>query len=310
MHHFALPHPCYSSVRHAALTLCGLLLVLSGASAHDDVHADFNAREVPSRSPQPRFVIGPDRPTWPGAVVNYYYNPSRQPAGLNTATVLQALATAARKWENVCNVRFQYLGTHTAEPALDTTYDTVDRTNMVGWRLLSGNQTGFAGYVAWWWQGRSLLDADMVFNTAYGAQWAHDPSQLEAVATHEMGHMLAIDHSNVQQSVMFANPYNSSDFQTTLRGDDAAACASLYGSAPHAQANRIFNWAEQTLGQFIAPVGQTSQDLGGYHYRYYPATASFLAEKDGVLLYLPAGGPLISLGSVNETLPAAAAAGF
>ena len=302
--------PCRSclAARRLVPALVGAALVVATASAQD-VSADFSAHEVPSGG-HPRYVVDPARPTWPGAVVNYYYNPGRQPAGLSVATVLQALANAAHKWEDVCNVRFRYRGTSTAEPALDTDFSTVDRVNVVGWRLLSGSQSGYAGYVAWWWQGAGMVDADMVLNTAYGAQLSRNPRELEALATHEMGHMLAIEHSDRQQSVMFAHPYNSFAFQTTLRGDDAAACASLYGSAPHAPANRIFNWAEQTFMQFVGPTGQSSQDLDGYHYRYYPGTASYLGEKDGMLLYLPAGGPLIPLGGVQETLRAAAAAGF
>ncbi len=298
------------SARGAAVALACALPLLAAAGNPPD--ADFSAHEVPQHAApgSPRYVIGAERPTWPGAVVNYYYNPSGQPAGLTTATVLQALAKAARKWENLCNVRFNYLGTHSAAPNLDATFSTIDRLNVIGWQLLGGSRASYSGYVAWWWSGASLVDADMVLNTAFGAQLAGNPRELEALATHEMGHMLAISHSNVQQSVMFANPYNSYAFQTTLRGDDAAACASLYGTAPHARANRIFNWAEQTFAPFIAPTGAVSQDLEGYHYRFYPATGSFLAEQGGALLYLPAGGPLIPLGSVDATLPAAAAAGF
>ncbi len=150
----------------------------------------------------------------------------------------------------------------------------------------------------------------MVVNVQSGARLAADRRGLGALLTHEMGHMLAIKHSDKQNAVMFASPYNSYAFQNTLRGDDAAACASLYGYSVLSDANRIFNWAEQTLPQFLAPTGVISLDLSGYHYRFFSETNSYLAMKDGTLIYLRVGGAVTPLGTVNQFIGSAAAAGF
>ncbi len=271
---------------------------------------DYSANELPEPQPAARYLIGNGRPTWPAAVVRYYYNPSQQPAGLSTETALAAFRTAAGKWENLCNVRFEYQGTTSAQPDVNGSSSSIDRINVIGWRALTGDKSRFGAYVQWWRTGSQMTDADMVINTNYGSQLARNPKDLETLVTHEMGHMLAIDHSDRQQSVMFANPYNSYAFQATLRGDDAAACASLYGAAPQATANRVFNWAEQTYPQQLWPSGNLSQDWSDYHYRFYAGSNSFVAVRNGRLLYLELGGQIVDLGPVSDFLHLAAAAGF
>ncbi|MBK6595682.1 MAG: matrixin family metalloprotease [Burkholderiales bacterium] len=293
-----------------------LAFALSTASsfANQGLGTDFSAQTAPVQGsgPSARFITDSRKATWPDAVVNYYYNPSNQPAGISTDTVLGLIQAAGRKWENVCKVRFNYLGTQSADPDVEASFGTIDRLSVIGWMPLTGDKAGFDGYVSWWFQGNppSLVDADMVLNTSAGERLASDPKALGALITHEMGHMLAIRHSDVQQSVMFASPYNSYSFQNTLRGDDAAACASLYGPSTFADANRIFNWAEQSFSQFVAPTGVNSLDLSGYHYRFFSQTNSYMAVKDNTLLFLPTGGAVTPLGNVDQILPAAAAAGF
>ena len=296
----------------AALVAGAAVLAPTSTLAQDPVPVgvDYSAKVFGRIAP--RFVVSSARPLWPNARISYYYNPQSQPDGLSTAEMEGLLQVAARKWENVCNVRFSYLGTTTARPDLGATFETTDRVNVIGWELLTGSQAQFSGFVSWWYQnqGNAMIDADMVLNTAMGGALARNKPGLGGLLTHEMGHMLAINHSNVQQSVMFATPYNDLSFQSSLRADDAAACASLYGPSPLAHANRIFNWAEQTFTQFLSPVGAASQDLEGYHYRFYPGSNSYIAERAGVLYYLPVGGSVIPLGSVTDLMPSATGAGF
>lgn len=309
---------CKSSARRLTTLTMALFSALFAinSQAVQGVGPDFSAQAVPVQGTgangSPRFITDSRQPKWANAEVNYYYNPTHQPAGISTATMLALIQSAARKWENVCNVRFNYMGTQTVDPDVNATFSTIDRLNVIGWLPLTDSKAGFDGYVSWWYQGSipTLVDADMVINTLSGDRLAADPKGLGALLTHEMGHMLAIRHSDVQHSVMFASPYNPYTFQNTLRGDDAAACASLYGASAMADANRIFNWAEQTFSQFVAPTGVNSFDTSGYHYRFFSETNSYMAVKDNALLYLPAGGAVTPLGTVVQILPAAASAGF
>jgi hypothetical protein len=262
------------------------------------------------------FITDPNRPLWPGKIVSWYYNPVDQPADVNTTQIVTLIQQAARKWENVCNVSFNYLGTTTARPNLDATFATIDRLSVVGWGPLTGTRAQFSGYTSWWYQnnssgGPTLVDADMVINTAGTFRFsAATLDSLNGLLTHELGHMLAIDHSDNPQSVMFANPYNTFQFQNTLRGDDAAACVALYGVSPNANANRVFNWAEQTYPSLFAPVGVSSIDGFGYQYRYYPKTNSYVGVQSNTIYYLSSGGNILSVGSVTQYLSQAVSAGF
>ena len=82
----------------------------------------------------------------------------------------------------------------------------------------------------------------MVINTSF--RWTLQ--DVDTVMTHELGHAIGLNHSNLQASVMFANPYNSYEYQRTLRGDYANGCAALYGVSANSESNRALNWAEQT----------------------------------------------------------------
>ena len=118
----------------------------------------------------------------------------------------------------MCNLTFTYLGTTSAVPNVRSTSDTIDQTNVVGWGLLTAEMAGYGAYTKWWYNGSHfLIDADVVINTAYN--WTLQ--NVESIMTHELGHFIGLNHSNVQASVMFANPYNSYSYQRTLRGDDA-----------------------------------------------------------------------------------------
>ncbi|MBK6595153.1 MAG: hypothetical protein IPG23_21930 [Burkholderiales bacterium] len=102
-----------------------LAFALSTASsfATQGVGADFSAQTAPVQGSSPRFITDSRKAVWADAVVNYYYNPSNQPAGISTDTVLGLIQAAGRKWENVCKVRFNYLGTQSADPDVEASLE-------------------------------------------------------------------------------------------------------------------------------------------------------------------------------------------
>ncbi len=271
--------------------------------------ADYHAH-----GPFKRYTMDSNPPRWVGGVIPWYYNPANQPADLDIHTIVATFDNAAKKWEDVCNVRFEYQGTTASVPNVDAANPSPDGKVVFGWAALTGSQQAYDGYTAWWWKiantGPELFDADVVMNAAAGFN-AKRLDDLDAAMTHELGHVLAIGHSDVQNSVMFATPYNTYDFVATLRGDDAAACASVYGASANAGVNRALNWAEQTFTKQLAPAGATSVDSGGQVSRYYPNTNSHVeVGVDGAVYYSAGGGAKRFLGTVQNYTGKATAAGF
>lgn len=87
----------------------------------------------------------------------------------------------------------------------------------------------------------------------------------------------------------------------------AASCAASAASS----SDRIFDWAEATFRHLLESPGAASQTLAGYYYRYYPTTQTYVGTKDGRVWYLDGyTGALLDVGSIDELLQAAVAAGY
>jgi len=163
---------------------------------------------------------------WPSGPIKWYYNPAGQPSGFSTDQVVATLQKAAAKWSNGCNVRLQYMGTNSTATAGNN-----DGVSVIAWQgPLSVNST-FGGFTRTYALVRNtsplLGEGDIWLNPAR----VNGLEELEGLATHEMGHMLGLAHSNNPNSIMFSQPYHpSAGFDLALRGDDATGCARLYGS--------------------------------------------------------------------------------
>lgn len=279
-----------------------LLLCLAGAVQGQD----FIQSRMPSDREQPDYVLGSSSQFWTSKQLNWYYNPSNQPANLTTEQVVNALKVSAARWAGMCNISFNYRGTTTTRPVLNGTSSQVDGINVVGWDWLTGSDGAYSALTQTWWSGGSLMDADVVMNLSQS--WT--ATEVEGIMTHEWGHAIGLAHSNVSASVMFASPYHSVSYMRTLRGDDANGCAALYGAATTAEANRAFNWAESAYSQYLASGPSASGDGLGYYYRYYSGTNSYVGTKDGGVYYMGPDGVIQSMGPLSTYTPQARAAGY
>src|SRR5581483_365877 len=112
-----------------------------------------------------------------------------------------------------------------------------DYASVVGWGTLD------AQYSAWtydWWAtngagGRDLVDADVLLNVATVTTL----SDLDRAATHEWGHAIGLNHSNVQAAIMAGPPLTAYNGLVNPQPDDVRGCRCLYGlpsgvNAPYA----------------------------------------------------------------------------
>jgi predicted Zn-dependent protease len=279
-----------------------ILAVLSSTQAQD-----FSRNALPTARETPAYVLGSVQERWTGGQINWYYNPANQPGNLATADVINALQTAALRWEGMCNLSFTYQGTTTVAPNVRSTSATVDRVSVFGWGQLTNEMAQYGAYTQWWYDGNhAMTDADVVINTSY--QWSLQ--NVEAIMTHELGHALGLNHSNLQASVMFSSPYNSYEFQRTLRGDDANACAALYTASANAESNRALNWAEQTYAQLLTPHPAPSGTFDGYYYRYYPGTDTYVGTKNGNAYLMGSDKVIRDQGRLSDFADLVRGAGF
>ena len=233
---------------------------------------------------------------WAGGHVYWYYNPANQPADLDQEAVLGAITTAANRWSAVCRLTFTYMGITQARPSVEAVPPARDRLNVFGWGLLPGTLAG-GGAAAWKFFSNGLLtDADVLINTT--RQW--NLADLVAVMTHGIGHVIGLSHSDVAESIMFANPYHPYAYQRTLRGDDVNGCAQLYGAVPSALAVRTLNWAEWNYAKVLWPSPALPKTDGDNYYRYYAGTKSLLRINNDYVYYTGSDGVEQKMGALKE----------
>lgn len=281
-----------------------LAIVFTATSA---LSQDFSRTSLTEERNVASYVLGNAQERWSGGNIAWHYNPQNQPTNLTSTEVFNAINTAIARWQGMCNLTFTYLGLTAAVPDVRSTSSTVDRVNVFGWGQLTDNMASYGAYTQWWYDGNhAIFDADVVINTAY--PWT--AQDVESIMTHELGHVLGLTHSNVQASIMFANPYNSYAYQRTLRGDDASACAALYGASTNAESNRAMNWAEQTFPQLLTPGPAPSAVYDGYYYRYYPATNTYVGSKNGNAYLMGGDGVIRHQGALADFAATVRGAGF
>ncbi len=80
-----------------------------------------------------------------------------------------------------------------------------------------------------------VIDADIMFNPdvsfSLSSTTPSDRFDLESVATHEVGHLLGLDHSNILSSAMFPTILAGISFPRTIGLDDRIGLSSIYPDA-------------------------------------------------------------------------------
>ena len=170
---------------------------------------------------------------WANKTVRWRYNDTNRPAAASAsaAATVASIRAAMGKWSAVCAITFVYDGETTNRASLANS-GTRDAVNVVTWGTINSGVAALT-YVSTSNASASvptLDEADMVISIAPGS------IGLDAVLLHEVGHMLGLKHSNLENTVMSGpntapDPSTTYSPLTTLTADDIEGCRSLYGDA-------------------------------------------------------------------------------
>jgi len=162
-------------------------------------------------------------PKWGISNLNYYID--KYVAGLSQSDQSDLVKLAFRQWSDVANIKFtQVSSSSNAQLVISTGRGRSDNFdgpgNTLAWAYLPPNNN---------YKGQLLMRFDL------DETWITNSSDRGIlflnVATHEFGHMLGLDHSNVQRALMA--PYYAVNITKPQPQDDIPRIQSLYGaSAP------------------------------------------------------------------------------
>ncbi len=158
----------------------------------------------------------------------------------NSAAELQAVRTAFDLWQGVPGTRVKFEEGPLVAGTVDV--NSMDHTNTVFWTrnlIVNGGRDSLRGilaltYVASFQNGNVIFDADTVFNGVEFSWFTDffDPTTqkvfVEAIALHETGHLLGLQHSPVGGATMLVAGDYGVNAQVGLSADEWAAARGLY----------------------------------------------------------------------------------
>lgn len=216
-------------------------------------------------------------------LIPYHINFQQLPSGISSQAFQAAVAKAATRWEQVCNIKFDYRGS-TTFPALTNISQATGRTfafntliAMDSTNIISGNVSEIVVNNVGSYDPTDAFD-DMAISTPYydldKFSVAKNPASdqmhsLTNMLTHALGHMIALSDVAPDREKTRGNPETQKYYtammtrdgdavfpgqnsrlklySATIRGADVEGCESIYGKLADQDSrdiNRALNYLE------------------------------------------------------------------
>lgn len=290
------------------MRLLQILLIMWSFNAYAEEAKDYFFNDISLKNAKSIEFLGLNHRTWVNNTVEWWYNPAKQV--FVTEETIQAITNATLAWQNISGVKFVYKGITNQNLS-----SSPDDKLVIGWLdqqtfiQAAGN---YAGFTRTWWRGNNVIDSDVSLNIG-DKHMTSSINNLQALMTHEFGHVLGLDHSDNPGSIMYS-PYHTYEYQMSLRTDDVNAARSLY-PCECGDWHRVFNWAESNYPTLFKVSNKRFITIAPYNIRYYPETDAYLGyNPDDHYFYglIPAiwGQQIVKFGALPEYLSTAIQAGF
>ena len=226
-------------------------------------HALLEARFPPAPgapvTPKFRYLFAPTA-RWAGAL-HWKYNHANAPSPMadNKTAVIAQLQNSFNKWTAQCGITYQYDGETTVAP------NTVVNDPVYGQR---GDGVSVVSWTYDWYvqngDQRVIFDADITLSVTNA--WTME--DLDRLVTHEWGHAIGLDHSNIQSALMAGPPITHYNDVATPQPDDVRGCRCQYGLPPGISAPYVCSLPTQVdfgtlaIGATSAPQSVTLTNSG------------------------------------------------
>ena len=190
-----------------------------------------------NRQSKYRTFNAPNRtPTHNNNTVEWFYNALNQHlSSFSEQEVINTIKQSMQSWSNIADIKFVYKGKTTNN--INNPSDgliTVGYWSSQAYASEFGDNGGGAfTRVAWSGAEPKITEGHVILNagnTGNGHSIPNNLDELLGLITHEVGHLLAIDHSDDKESIMSSTPYHTYGYQAVLRNDDVKVASLLYPS--------------------------------------------------------------------------------
>ena len=143
---------------------------------------------------------------------------------------IDIIKRSMRSWSDVSGIKYAYQG-----KTNNSIHNTADGIITIGYwseNAFISEYGDDSSYTQIEWTDSDINEGFIILNSG-NQNISSVPSnlnELQGLITHQIGHLLALDHSDVEESIMYANPFHSYEYQTILRNDDIKAASLLYPS--------------------------------------------------------------------------------